>query len=240
MPNIAVLSPKVSKESAAVLANLLDAELIFPYDTTERDFRKYDHVFKYGFSGKIKAKKGVTFNKTVAVEKAMDKLYTFDVLKDTGITIDFTMDRGVVEKWIAVGHTAVAREFSNESNGKGITYCSTKKELDQAPAKFWTKYSQALQELRIYLWRNKVLSIYVKEINNGFFVFKLQQGHEEHPQLVEMANKVYENIGLDFCGLDVLTEEGGHLRLLEVNSAPILFPFTAKRLVASINKEINK
>lgn len=240
MLNTAILSPRVSKESAGVLANLLDAELVFPYETLERDFTKYDYVFKYGFSAKIKAKKGVTFNKTAAVEKAMDKVLTFNALKGTGVTVDFTDSIMVAEGWLQDGHTVVAREFSNESNGKGITYCTTEKEFYSAPAKFWTKYSPALQELRIYLWRNKVLSIYVKETSKGFFVFKLQQGHEEHPQLIEMANKVYENIGLDFCGLDVLTEEGGHLRLLEVNSAPILFPFTAKRLVANIIKEVNK
>lgn len=237
---IAVLTPEVSKESAEVLATALNADLIFPYVTEERDFTKYDYVFKYGFSKKIKAKKGATFNKTENINIARDKIQTFVTLKDENITVPMTLNKEQAVQWIKDGHNAVAREFSKEANGKGITYCTTIKELNTAPAIFWTKQIHEVQELRVYLWRNKVLSIYIKDIGDGNFIFKLNKGQEEHPQLVNMANKVYEKVGLDFCGLDVLTDVDGTLLLLEVNSAPILFPYTCKKLVSQIKQEIVK
>lgn len=237
---IAILSPNVSKESAGILAEALNADLIFPYVTEERDFTKYDYVFKYGFSKKIKAKKGATLNKSNSVNIARDKILTFLALKGDNTTVPFTQDVMEAVQWLKDGHNVVARLFAKEANGKGITYCTTLEELNHAPAIFWTKQIHEAQELRIYLWRNKVLSIYIKDRENGTFVFKLNKGQEEHPQLVDMANKVYKNIGLDFCGLDVLTDVDGTLLLLEVNSAPILFPYTCKKLVGCINSEITK
>jgi len=238
MKNIIVLSPEVSKESAQALAEALDAELEFPYKTENRNYMKYNYVFKYGFSKKIKAKKGATFNKSDAVEIARDKLLTFNALKDQDVTIEFTTDKNVAVQWIKDGHTVVAREFSKSSNGNGITYCQTIGELNKAKAIFWAKCIYETQELRVNIWRNKVLSIYIKIFENGFFIFKLNKGMEEHPQLVELVNKVHKSIGLDFCGLDILTDSNGKLNLLEVNSAPILFPYTIKKLVTEIKKEL--
>lgn len=241
MNKIIVLSPKISKESSQLLAESLGADLEFPFETDNRDFSKYDYVFKYGFSKKIKAKKGCSFNKADAVVIAKDKLLTFNALKGLDITVEFTQDFEQALAWSKDGHTVVAREFSSESNGKGITYCTTPGELQfLPPQKFWTKCIYETQEMRVNLWRDKVLSIYVKAITKkGFFKFELHKGLEEHPQLVDIAQKVYKNIGLDFCGLDVL-QDNGKLRILEVNSAPILFPYTVKKLTACINKEINK
>ena len=240
MNNIVVLSPEVSKESAGILAEALGAKLEFPYKTENRDFNNYDYVFKYGFSKPIKAKKGCVFNKSKAVEISRDKVSTFNALKGLGITVDFTDDYPIARDWMKDGHTVVARKYSKESNGKGMSYCTSLGQLENTDAVFWTKCEYEAQELRVNLWHNRVISIYVKIKENDFFVFKLHKGMEEHPQLVNIANKVYDKIGLDFCGLDILNDKEGNLLLLEVNSAPILFPYTCNKLVACIKKEINK
>jgi glutathione synthase/RimK-type ligase-like ATP-grasp enzyme len=239
MKKIIVISPEVSKESATAFAEALGADLEFPYKTEKRDFIEYDYVFKYGFSRKIKAKKGAVFNKSVSVEIARDKLATFKALENKNISVESTTNFDTAKKWLKDGHTIVARKFSKESNGKGLTYCQTMEVLNNTEAIFWSKYIPNAQELRVYCWRDKVLSIYIKDIENDSFIFKLNKGMENHPQLVDLVDKVYKNIGLDFCGLDILTDTIGKMHLLEVNSAPILFPYTINKLVTEIKKEIN-
>ena len=240
MTKIIILTSKVSEESAKVLSTLMNADIDFPYDSKNRDYTGYDYVFKYGFSRLIKAKKGTTFNRTGPTEIAKNKILTFEALKDKDITVEYTQDINCAHKWIQDGHTVVSRDTADGSNGAGIKYCTTRKEVDSVKALFWTKCIYEKQELRVNLWRNKVLSIYVKTVNEGVFDFSLVKGNENHPQLVNIAQTVYDKVGLDFCGLDLLTDDTGRLYLLEVNSAPILFPYTAKKLVAEINKETKK
>jgi glutathione synthase/RimK-type ligase-like ATP-grasp enzyme len=242
MNNIVVLSSKISKDSAGELSKALSATLEFPYDTKSNDFTKYDYVFKYGVTKKIKAKKGVVFNKSKNTSISINKISTFNALKDLDITVPYTQDITVARQWLLDGHTVVARSQTKGSNGSGITYCTTAEELYNTPAKFWTRCIYENQELRVNIWRDKVLSIYVKvrDTDTESFVFKLHKGFEEHPQLVNMTKLVYSNIGLDFCGLDILTDNTGKLLLLEVNSAPILFPYTINKLVGCIKKEISK
>lgn len=241
MTKIIVLSTKVGEPSASILADALKADIENPYETEKRDYSEYDYVFKYGFSKKITAKRGRTFNKSVPTKIAIDKLKTFNALKNTGITVEYTTDINEAIQWIRDGHILVARATITGSNGEGITYIEKEENFWDVSAVLWTKLVREVQEFRVYLWRNKVLSLYVKTNKNGIFSFKLIKEDESynHPQLVAVANTLYENIGLDFCGVDVITDTSGKLNVLEVNSSPILFLYTLKRLVANINKEIN-
>lgn len=236
MPKILVISPSVAKESAKLLAKALKADWENPYKTKHRDFTPYEYVFKYGFSRPIKSNK--VFNKTIATNKARDKLVFFELFKKDDITVLYTTEKEKALAWIKQGGCATAREFSKENNGKGLKFCTTEEDLDKFPAKFWTAFEPHTHEFRVNVWRDKVVSIYNKEIKNGFFKFTLYQGQEEQPQLVAMVKMVWDKLGLDWCGLDILCTEGGKLYLLEVNSAPILFPFTINKLVKLIKKEI--
>lgn len=232
-----VISPVVGQESARELAQVLGWEYENPYVTGERNFTKHEKVFKYGFSRPIKAKKNSIFNKTEAVELSRNKIKTLASLKDSGYCIEYTSSRKQAEDWLKEG-TVVARSTAEGSDGEGLTYCENKTDLKKAPAEFWTKYIEHTDEFRVNVWRGVVLSIYEKRRNGGFFKFCLWQGQEHHPQLVDLVTKVYKVIGLDFCGLDILRDDKGRLHLLEVNSAPILLPYTLKKLVKHIQKEM--
>ena len=70
------------------------------------------------------------------------------------------------------------------------------------------------------------------------FSLKLLKG-EPHDELQEMVNDVYEKIGLDICGLDVLLTHKNKFKLLEVNSGPMLFGVTGVRIVNAIKKDID-
>lgn len=231
-----ILSAEAGKESSQALAAALGVKWENPFDTDNRDFRQYNKVFKYGFSRPIKAKKGATYNGVEATDKARDKLKTLNLFKDSKFGIPYTQDKYLASKWIKSG--VVARNKVMGKNGDGVAFCFTVKHFDESPAIFWTKYIEHTNEFRVNLWRDKVVSVYDKVDKNGIFNFKLFKGVEEHPQLVELAKEVYEKIGLDFCGVDVVRDKKGNLHLLEVNSAPVLYPYTLKKLVTILKKEI--
>ena len=237
-----VLYTKVGEDSAHMLAEVLQADIENPYKTGERDYSKYLYVFKFGFSKAIRAKRGCTFNRKTPTEIAIDKRKTFSALAGTGTTVEYTESLQEAQKWLEDGHVLAGRETTTGSNGEGLVYIQTLGELGDSPATLWTKLVDEVQELRAYMWRNKVIALYVKtiKVSKGIFRFKLIPRSELyiHPQLVEIATNVYDKIGLDFCGVDIIADTAGKLNVLEVNSAPILFPYTIKQLVKEINTEI--
>ena len=240
--SIIVLSPNVSVESAKSLAEALKAKYENPYETRNRDFTKYDVVVKYGFSRPIKTKKGaLVVNKTKSVEIAIDKIKTLSLFKEDGFTVPFAITKAEAKKFLDKKGSVVARLDATASNGIGIVYCDTEEELKKVTeAKFYTKYIKSTNEFRVNVWRDKVVSVYDKVVPNEHFRFKLFQGVEEHPQLVAMAKAIYEKTGLDFYGLDVLRDRKGTLHLLEINSSPVLFPYTLNKLTTIIKKEAGK
>jgi len=234
MPKLIVISPKVGHESALALATALNVPYENPYETKKRDYTEYDFVFKYGFSKKIKANK--VFNKAKSVEITKNKLTTLTLFKDTPYVVPFTTEAFIAKTWINEG--VVARSLVDGHDGDGLSYCWTEEEFNKAPALFWTKYIDHTHEFRVNIWKGKVVSIYEKQKENGFFKFVLFQKGADNPQLVDIVNQVYAKTQIDFCGLDMLRDEEGKLYILELNSAPILFPYTLKKLKDLVLKEI--
>lgn len=239
--NMIVISPKAGFESSSALVEKLkelgvDCKYEDPYQTNNRDYRNYNVVFKYGFARPVKTSKGsITLNKIEPTLDAMNKMRTFAKLSD--MTVPFTTDIKEAARWLKSG-TVVARETECGHDSEGVVFCDTAEELLEANAKFFTKYVKHTNELRINVWRNKVVSIYDKINKKGTWSFNLFKGQEEHPQLVDLVNKVHERINLDWYGLDVLRNEEGKLHILEVNSAPVLYPITLKRLADIIRNEV--
>lgn len=240
MKNIIVISPKVSSQSARILAQNLGAYYENPYNTGNRNFEKYDLIFNYGFSHYF-VHKGVVINKPAAIKIAIDKTMTFKKLKNQGITVPFTENYNEACKWIKQGDTVVARSTATGANGVGLKYCTTEEELEGTQATFWTKFVPHTHEFRVNVWRDNVISIYdkvrVEDGEGDKFEFVLYRGQENHPQMVALVKKVWDNTGLDWCGMDIICDKKGNLSLLEINSAPILYPFTVNKLVNLVTKE---
>jgi glutathione synthase/RimK-type ligase-like ATP-grasp enzyme len=233
--SIAVICTNVSCDSAKLLATAIKGKFFNGQNVTKKNFESFDHVFKYGFSPKIKANN--VFNTSKATLRAINKIDTLDLLKDDGIAIEYTTKINTALQWIEIGHIVVARNEIKGANGAGLDYCYNANDVRSTPAKFWTKYIPHTHEFRVNVWRGKVVSIYDKiQLNNGKFKFNLWQGQEEHPQLVNIAKIVYKKIKLDWCGIDIIRDETGKLFVLEVNSAPVLYPFTIKKLANEIKK----
>lgn len=233
---IIVLHSKEGTDSAKFLADALNADYENPYQTEKTNYLNYTLVVKYGVSKKIKAPPGKVINKSLETLKAINKTQTFELLAKENVTVPYTKNKEIAKEWINSGWV-VARNTENQHNGKGMQYCTTKNEVELSTPIFWTKYVNHTNEFRIYCWKNKVLSIYDKKENDNIFTFHLFKGAENHPQLQEMVNKIQKHIKLDWYGLDVLRDINGTLYLLEINSAPILFPYTRAKLLPHILKE---
>jgi len=229
-----VLSSKAGYESALALSEALECKYENPYETENRHFLGYDKVIKYGFSPGIVCDKGTTIiNKTKSTVVALDKIKTFKLFPDK--SVPFTENIKEAAKWLKEGQVA-ARATATGHNSEGIVFCQTAEELLEADAKFFTKYVEHTNEFRVNVWRNKVVSVYDKVQTGDLFSFKLFKGVEEQPQLVEFVQDVYDKTKLDWYGLDILRDKDGKLTLLEINSAPILYPYTLKKLVSLIQE----
>lgn len=242
MKNTVVISPKCTSESANTLAIALNADYVNPYQTESIDFKKYKTVINYGFSKYILANKKI--NSTEAINLAVDKRKTFEALAKSNITVPYTKDIDVAKEWLKEDGQVVARELAQSSNGKGLSYVNDIKTLESIPAKFYTRLVPHSFEFRVNTWKDTVISIYHKErkedpdTDQQQFKFVLYKGQEEHPQIKRIVTETYKNIGLDFSGIDVICDFNGNLHVLEVNSGPILFPYTVNKLAALIKKEI--
>lgn len=244
MPNkILVISPDIAKESAKFLAKELKAVWKNPYNI-DILYDKYNIIFKYGYCSPINVDKETTkvFNKSIPSKIAIDKIKTFNRLKEFDFCPMFTKKKAVATTWLNEGETIVGRTITTGNNGNGLFYITNPNFREEYL--FYTKYINHTHELRVNCWKNKVISIYNKTryeygaLREGRFKFTLWKGQENHPQLIGMIEKIRSKINLDFYGLDVVLDENGKLWMLEINTAPILFPYTCKKLVQSIKKEI--
>jgi glutathione synthase/RimK-type ligase-like ATP-grasp enzyme len=233
-----IISGKVGFESSSALAECLKWKYENPYETKNKDFTKYDVVFKYGVSNGVQTKTGAkVLNKRLPTQIAVNKIKTFETFKDQPFTIPFSTEVKTAAKWLKNG-SVVARTLLKAHNGEGVVFCDDAEALlNVDEAKVYTKYIDHTHEFRVNVWRDKIVSVYDKVEKNGFFNLKLFKGTEEHPQLKEIVNCIYERTKLDWYGLDLLRDEVGNLYLLEINSAPVLYPYTMKKLVEILKKE---
>lgn len=244
MKPIVLIYAKIAEESSQALLEALQKDFeiirINPYENKNYLFSKKDYslVINYGISA---ATKGVhKLNKASDVKTSLDKELTFTALKEKQIpSPSITKDYEVARQWIKEGRTVVVRKTTKGNNCTGIVFCDTLLQLGKyKDAPLYTRYIHHKEEYRINVWKGETLSIY-KKINQGkHFKFELQKQND--PKLVELATKVYEAIPLDWVGIDVIKTEKGNYFVLETNSAPVLFPFTIKKLIEKLKQYINQ
>lgn len=232
MSGILVVSPECSKESAKYLAELLNAD--YKKVGNEIDYTKYSAIINYG-SSKVSLPDVKVINTPKAVRLCINKISTFKRVKHT---VQWTKDKEVALSWLQKDGAVVAREKECGNKSSGVVVCEDMSTFSTAKAKFWTRYFWHDHEVRINVFKGKVLSVYEKVIEDGFFVFKQLKIEGEHPQVMEMIDSITNNIGIDLYGMDVLVNSTGKCRLLEVNSGAVLSEGTEDTLVSEIRKEL--
>lgn len=232
--SIAVISPKCSRESASRIAQLLGADY-FP-STLPADYRGYDVVVNYGSSKPILCNKVI--NHPDSVRMCVNKISTLKRVKNG---VEWTKDRDVALEWLKKDGAIVSRALEEGSRSEGVVISFCKEDFDTYPAKFWTRYFEHKHEVRINVFKDKILTVYEKVEEDGVFVFyPLEIQGEKNKEVQEMIHSVQENIGIVMYGMDVLVNKKGDCKLLEINSGAILLPETEETLIDNIFKEIYK
>jgi|SRR5687768_7866520 len=230
-----IVSPKCTSDSAMDLSERLGIEYVGKEDNIS--FGEGFQVINWGCS-RLDAK-DIILNKPRAVRRSLNKIRTFELLSPHVRMPVMTQDKQEAISWAMAGRKVVCRELIKGCKSKGITITNLITDIDEIPAKFYTRFIANCTEYRINVYKGKVYSVYYKLPSNGDFRFKIQLDKEEEYQAIlqDMISAVHEHIGLDMFGLDILKSPKGKWFLLEVNSAPILFPITYKRLAKQIKQD---
>ena len=238
MNNVILVSPACTADSAKQLAELLDIPHCYIDDfegaTSEQ------RVINWGCS-KIPHTKAeaIIFNKPGAVRRTLNKITAFSLLSPHVRMPVMTEDKDDAYGWAEEGRKVVVRNRVKGCKSQGITITNKPDDILNLEAKFYTRFIENCKEYRINVYKNKVLTVYYKLPCNGDFAFKIRLNEEDawQAKVQDMITAVHEHIHLDEFGLDVLVSPKGKHFLLEVNSAPILFPITTRRLAKAIKKD---
>lgn len=239
MENIILVSPNCTADSAVQLAELLD----ITYSSID-DFEGSEDakVINWGCS-KIPhtTASQILLNKPGAVRRTLNKITAFDLLSEHVRMPMMTQDMEVAHGWAFQGRKVVVRNRIKGCKSQGITITSNPDDILNLEAKFYTRFIANCTEYRINCYKGEVLTVYYKLPSNGDFLFKIRLNQEEEwkTKVQDMIDAVHEHVQLDMFGLDVLVSPKGKHFLLEVNSAPILFPITTRRLAKAIKKDLN-
>lgn len=186
-------------------------------------------------------------NKPEQVAIATNKLFTFECLKQAGVSIpEFTTERGEAQQWVSDGHIVVVRTLLNASEGRGIILWNRELPLaENVRAPLYVKYIKKKHEYRIHVVRYtserggvEPICIQQKLRKRGFedrdnqirnhdngWVFAVNDIIAPHEKVIIQARNALEALGLEFGAVDVIwNERQQRAYVLEVNTAPGLEP----------------
>jgi RimK family alpha-L-glutamate ligase len=109
------------------------------------------------------------------------------------------------------------------SHGKGIYVVNSKEEFPRNPENYL--FQEVLpnnSDYRIIVLKNKVIGTISRKAINGNFVSNVSAGgiaknFETTNKMKKLAIKLAKICKLDFCGIDLMKDSDGELKVLEVN-----------------------
>lgn len=170
-----------------------------------------------------------------AIIKASNKLKSFELFKEAGVTIPpFFTDYSDAKDWMIDHEWAiVCRTVLNGHSGAGIVIAETVDELVAAP--LYTAYIKKQEEYRYHVFMGQVVDIQRKarkrdvpddavnwQVRNldGGFIFA-REGVVASPVASEEAIKAVAALGLDFGAVDLIyNAREDKYYVLECNTAP--------------------
>lgn len=182
----------------------------------------------------------LVINTAHAIEKAIDKLYTMQVLAERGISIPKTMfakcpiDAEVVAKQI--GYPVIVKTLRGTQGG-GVFLCETQDSLrdlseilvhqgsDDTPVLFQEFIATSRgRDVRAFCVGGKVLACMERKSTDGSFKSNITRGGVGEPvpitpELTKIALETCDALGLEVAGIDLLFTDKGYT-VCEANSAP--------------------
>lgn len=175
-------------------------------------------------------------NKPEAIRKASNKLKSFELFREAGVTIPpFFTTKRQADEYLAEnrGSSIVARTVLAGHSGIGIVIGSAAEDIPEAP--LYTVYVKKQEEYRYHVFMGQVVDIQRKarkrdvpddavnwQVRNldGGFIFA-REGVVASPVASEEAVKAVAALGLDFGAVDLIyNAREDKYYVLEVNTAP--------------------
>lgn len=232
--NIIVVHPKVTSKSAKRLANELGVLCYNMANLTAiqlQDIKNADLVFNYGSSSTLLHNAKAIINKPSSISKCVDKRQTFDTLLQAGIsTCRYVTKSTDIPVW---WNTIVYREDSCGNRAKGLDYFN---QGDKMPDEgLFTEYFKSEFEMRIMVYRGKIIGRYIKEEHNG--VWDFVEASSAGLQTMDTQCKVAAQLlDIDFVGFDVLAKDCEDFRILEANSGCTMTDEALTHIVKAIKE----
>lgn len=177
-------------------------------------------------------------NKPEAIRKASNKLKSFELFQEAGVTIPpFFTSKEQANVFLSDGQNVnasiVCRTILSGHSGAGIVIANSADDLVEAP--LYTAYIKKQEEYRYHVFMGQVVDIQRKarkrdvpddavnwQVRNldGGFIFA-REGVVESPVASEEAVKAVAALGLDFGAVDLIyNAREDKYYVLEVNTAP--------------------
>ncbi len=225
---------KKTKETKEKLLELMPDEL------------KNTKIFLNIGNANSKGKKGYTMlNDTKAVQNSVDKRKMFKLFKEHNIkSVKFIKLDNFLEKLKAVGYLARGKDLVLRDVGLNVLGISQLISFIKSKGYATIKEEKVL-EYRVLVFKDKILRTTIKLPKEKDFVLK-----QENCKFVEVkpnfSDEEKENIinsikclKLDLGGVDVLVNDKGEMKIIEVNSGMSLCSKSAKLVFDEIIKLVN-
>lgn len=209
-------------------------------------WQKGDVVINWGCGWGVPAG-DIVLNKPEAVELAVNKKLTFQILAGAGVcVVPWTTNKELALEWLKDEETIVCRRILTGHEGAGIIIVEEGTELPNCP--LYTKYIYKVREFRVHATQTEVLdtqqkvrdpqqepkSWKVRSYANGF-IFQ-RKNIRPSKERDDLATQAIRALGLDFGALDIIEDKDGKFYVLEVNTAPGVEGQSIPTYVAALTK----
>ncbi len=212
-------------------------------------------IIRWGTTSNI-PQQATVFNTASAIHQTVDKSTFRKLCADKGLAPRTWLTIEALQREEEVADTVIVRPQTHERS-EGVYVCKSKKDLEAAIRKiggayYISEYIPKDREVRVFVVQGRVIMAFEKIPKNKNDV---SWGCVEEGQLkyiawsewplkaLEVAVKSFNLSKLDFGAVDVMIKkekDGDKAYMLEINTAPEVWPYYGERLAAAFKYMIEK
>lgn len=240
---------RATSKSAIAISEAMDCYRI---NRTNSQFTYADNkaVINWGWGDALpeEVARCKVINKPTAVSNAISKIKSFELFIANRVRCpDYTTDINTAKQWINQGYSVFCRTENEGSDGSGIVFAHEISQLVRA--RLYTKNITNSKEFRVHVVGDAIIS-YQKKVHsdrlsastirttsNGWN-FEVVEERDAPSVLDDESIAAVKALGLDFGGVDIIIANDAKAYVLEVNTAPHLTPYSARKMAEALKEYI--